>query len=120
MVGVMARYFVTGVSGALGSRVVSRIAARSTTESVIGVDRRPLSVSSPKLQFVRQDLVENDVASWMDSTDVVLHLASSAEPSYFAAVLKAAAKHSVTQVVLASSATAFGAWPTNSVPLAED
>lgn len=120
MVGAMSSYFVTGVSGALASHVVPQISARGATVSVTGVDRSPLSTSSPKLRFVQQDLEGCDLTELLEGIDVVLHLASSAAPSAVQKLLDAAFEKGVRQVVILSSATVFGAWRTNPVPLADD
>jgi nucleoside-diphosphate-sugar epimerase len=99
---------------------VPLLAARPQTDRVIGVDRRPLSSSSPKLQFVQGRPSRSDLFAMLEGVDVALHLATSAEPAFLRDVLDAAAHQQVRKVIVLSSATVFGAWRGNPVPLPDD
>lgn len=114
----MRTYFVTGVSGELGSRLLGVLSLVPQTKRVIGVDRRPLRLSAAKLEYVQRDLDEAPVDDLAD-VDTIVHLAPI-QPGGLRAMLKVAADANVKSIVVLSSAAVFGAWPTNAVPLTED
>lgn len=89
---------VTGANSPLGERVVGRL--REGGATVVELD----ATSSPSKQS-------------LEDVDVVVHLARA---SMLRPVLDAAAGASVDAVVVTSSATVYGAWPDNPVPLTED
>jgi UDP-glucose 4-epimerase len=114
----MTTYLITGVSGALGSRVISRFPARLTGD-LIGVDRRPLRVSAPTLQYKTHDLAVSDLKPVFEGVDVVIHLANTSGADVLRRVLDASANARVRSVISLSSAAVLGAWPTNPVPMTE-
>jgi nucleoside-diphosphate-sugar epimerase len=116
----MTTLLVTGVSGALGSRVLPLLAADPSVDRIIGVDRRPLSVSAPKLQFLQADIVDGATVTVLGGVDVVVHLAASADVRVLRNLLIACGRAHVKHIVVRSSAVVYGAWPTNAVPLSED
>ena len=137
---------VTGVAGSLGRRVAAALAAEQGGGRVVGID----VVDEPSLpaavEFHRMDLaatgdagreVEERLAEVMAGADGVVHLAwrtadapavadearppEEANRVALARVLVAAgAATTVTGLVHLSSATVYGAWPDNRVPLTED
>ena len=134
----MEKLVVTGAAGALGRRVLSHWVEHSDGgfSSVLAIDRdsgsQPFQ-SGSNLRHIVTDLSSGDVASLFEGADVVVHLAAvtvetsgSAEASAAAEmaivhrVLDAAAAVGVKHVVLLSSATVYGAWADNPVPLTED
>ncbi len=108
---------VTGASGDLGHRVVAALRARGATVSTVD-----------------GDLLTADLKTALEGVDVLVHLHSvftsalddapevAAADDVVAAqrVLDAAGATSVGHVVLLSSATVYGAWANNAMPLAED
>jgi nucleoside-diphosphate-sugar epimerase len=126
---VPAKVVVTGAAGALGRRVVSRVIADPGVGQVVAIDQRPLP-GGPGVLAVTADLATVDLEALMDGASEVLHLAQPPGPVYSAAarldaelarrVLDAAGSSGVEHVVLLSSATAYGAWPDNPLPLTED
>lgn len=88
---------VTGASSPLGERVVSKLRESGATVIDAG-DTTPSKTA-------------------MGDVDVVIHLART---SMLHGVLDAAAGAGVGSVVVTSSATVYGAWPDNPVPLTED
>lgn len=114
----MSVYLITGVSGALGSRVISQFSQRIEGE-LIGVDRRPLRVSAPSLQYKTLDLAVSDLSAAFEHVDVMVHLATSGGASVLRRVLDAAGEAGVKSIVSLSSAAVLGAWPGNSVPMTE-
>jgi nucleoside-diphosphate-sugar epimerase len=128
----MSRVVLTGSSGNLGQRVAARLVAASAFDQVVGLDRNP---SAPALGETfaehRVDLRDDDLVPWFDDASCVAHLASSygpepeaessgVDPILAERVLTAAAGAGVPHVVVLSSATVYGAWPDNPIPLTED
>ena len=119
MVGLMAVYFLTGVSGELGSRLISRLSSSAKTDRIIGIDRRPLRTSAAKLEYVQRDGAIDGVSDLIGDADVLVHLAPFS-PNEIRTLLEDADKAKLKSIVFLSSAAVFGAWPTNGVPLTED
>ena len=129
------RYLVTGGSGYIGSRLIEILAARDDTEGIVNLDVRPPTRPQPKATFVRGDV--RDMSGMRElcernAPDALLHLAFILDPirdearmydidvNGTQAVLQAAAEAGTPQVLVTSSATAYGAFPDNPVPIAED
>jgi nucleoside-diphosphate-sugar epimerase len=133
---------VTGVAGSLGQRVSARLAARPDVRSIVGIDVVSPDWSDPKLDVRIIDLAvpkgpDDEVATAFGEADSVIHLAWRTPESSGAAagdglsaaatnsralrrILSAVAERPVTALVHLSSATVYGAWPDNQVPLTED
>jgi nucleoside-diphosphate-sugar epimerase len=109
---------LTGVDSALGRRVASRLEADDDVARVIDVD----------LRTRRGD----DLASRLVGADVLVHLGRTdgveldgtgtggVDVAGTRDLLAAAACAGIDAVVVLSSATVYGAWPDNPVPLTED
>jgi nucleoside-diphosphate-sugar epimerase len=122
---------ITGISGALGRRLVAAI-AQSGTWKVIGLDTAwfPAGVAKPRHFTVhRIDLRSADCTKLFAGAQAVVHLAAddptkagdaSLTRSTTERVLNAAAAAGVGQLVVMSSATVYGAYADNPVPLTED
>ncbi len=133
---------VTGVAGSLGQRVAARLAARQDVDRVVGIDLVLPDWSHPKLDARIVDLAlpngpKDELVSALQDAGSVIHLAwrnpdgrgggSGANPSVSTSnrraldrVLSAAAATSPEALVHLSSATVYGAWADNQVPLTED
>jgi nucleoside-diphosphate-sugar epimerase len=133
---------VTGASGFLGGRVVAALAARADVERVIGIDVVPTPALDPAVEHLVIDLARDQAAlpdrlsATLEGADSVIHLAwshavsgrgdrpagvnGSANLTSLRRVLDATARLQVSQLIHLSSATVYGAWPDNPVPLAED
>jgi UDP-glucose 4-epimerase len=126
------RYLITGGSGYIGSRLVERLAG---AEDILICDVRPPRVFRPRVEYRELDVRDPDavraaVASWRP--DAVVHLAFVLNPIHDEAltysvdvegthnVLEACSAADVGQVLVTSSATAYGAFPDNPVPLTEE
>lgn len=129
------RYLITGGSGYIGSRLTEILSARDDVDGIVNLDVRPPSRPAPKSNFVRGDV--RDYAQIRDlldreKPDALVHLAFVLNPirdearmydidvNGTAAVLRAAADAGTEQVLVTSSATAYGAFPDNPKPIAED
>ena len=134
---------VTGVSGSLGSRVATRLLAHPKVDRVVGIDLIPVSHPDARLDARVIDLSarpgpgDRELDRALDGADAVLHLAwklpddrgsgpaevraaATANQRALARVLDGAEKAAVGSVVHVSSATVYGAWADNKVPLTED
>lgn len=140
----MSSVVVTGISGSLGQRVARLLVEREDVERVVGVDVVATAWSHPKLDFRLTDLADappprfdgsgDGLAEAFKAADGVIHLAWTAPGEGFSArgdpsganrravsrVLAATAEAGVERLVFVSSATVYGAWPDNKVPLTED
>ena len=122
---------ITGASGRIGRRVVARAAADPDVERVLAVDVAPPAVADEgRVTGIRIDLADDELGAVFDGVDTVVHLAFSSRTESDGE----RARHvnvdgtrrlldvldRASQVVGLSSATVYGAWPNNPVPLTED
>src|ERR687897_988998 len=129
------RYVITGGSGYIGSRLTELLTGRDETERIVDVDVRPPDVPLPKTEYVRGDVRDRAAMRELlerERPDALVHLAFLLNPirdearmydidvNGSLAVLEAAWAAGVGQVLVTSSASAYGAFPDNPVPIAED
>jgi UDP-glucose 4-epimerase len=129
------RYLITGGSGYIGSRLVDLLSRRDDTERIVICDVAPPRDYKPQSQFERVDVRDRDgVHTVLDRArpDALVHLAFILNPSHDEHlmydvdvngthnVLEAAGDAGTRQVLVTSSAVAYGAFPDNPVPLTED
>ena len=129
------RYLITGGSGYIGTRLTELLAEREETEKIVNVDVRPPAGALPKADFTRGDVRDSEsirVLLEREEIDCLIHLAFILDPirdearmydvdvNGTVAVLRAASKAGTGQILTASSGTAYGAFPDNPVPIAED
>jgi UDP-glucose 4-epimerase len=129
------RYLITGGSGYLGGRLIGLLSEREETEKIIDVDVRPPARVYPKTEFVRGDVRDAKATRELlerHEIDVLVHLAFILNPirdeammydvdvNGTQATLAAAAEAGTEQVLVTSSASAYGAFPDNPKPIAED
>ena len=127
----MTRVVVTGAAGAVGSRVVRRLAESDEIGEVLAVDRVGTPVAAD-VESKRVDLAAGPLDSIFSGADVIVHLASATTPgrpdptaeeldlAIAGRVLDAAGDAGVQQIVVLSSAMVYGAWAANPVPITED
>lgn len=129
----MTRVVVTGAAGRLGSRVVDLLLAVDGGPEVVGVDVVPCPRPRARLRWHQVDLATSDLTPVFEAAGSVLHLASVFGPVLESAqidaavevtlarrVLEAADKAGAGQVLVMSSATVYGPWANNAVPLTEE
>ena len=129
------RYLITGGSGYIGSRLTEILAARDDVEEIVALDVRPPASPQAKTTFVRGDVRDAGAIRELlerERPDALIHLAFVLNPIHdearmydidvngTAAVLRAAAEAGTKQVLVTSSATAYGAFADNPKPIAED
>jgi nucleoside-diphosphate-sugar epimerase len=139
----MRTVIVTGGAGVVGRRVAGLLVAGRHADRVVAIDAREWTDRPKGVEACRLDLAEegDGVAGRLDEifagADAVLHLAwqtsdegpkaraqiqraSATNRLALARVLAAAGRAGVESVVHLSSATVYGAWPDNAVPLSEE
>jgi nucleoside-diphosphate-sugar epimerase len=127
MLAPMVRVVVTGAASELGQRVLAGFAARDEVDEAVGLDVRTAPGVTPV------DLVTADLAPHLAGADTVVHLASVFGPELDGPevdgaldvvmarrLLAAADAAGVRRVIVLSSATVYGPWANNPVPLTED
>jgi UDP-glucose 4-epimerase len=129
------RYAITGGSGYIGTRLTEILAPREQTERIVNLDVRPPAASREKTEFVEGDVRDFAATKALldrERPDALVHLAFLLNPIHdearmydidvngTEAVLRAASEAGVGQVLVTSSATAYGAFPDNPVPITED
>jgi UDP-glucose 4-epimerase len=129
------RYLVTGGSGYIGSRLTEILAESDETDRIVNLDVRAPARPHDKTEFVRGDVRDRAAITGLlqrERPDALVHLAFLLNPirdearmydidvNGTQAVLGAAAAAGVQQVLVTSSATAYGAFPDNPRPIAED
>ncbi len=130
-----ARYLITGGSGYIGGRLSEVLSGREETELIVNLDVNPPPRDYPKVEFVQGDV--RDAPRMRELLDqhrieALVHLAFLLDPirdeammydvdvNGTEAVLRAAGDAGTPQVLVTTSAVAYGAWPDNPVPIYED
>lgn len=120
---------ITGAAGTLGQRLISHLLNDASIERLVAIDRVASSHKEPRVEQVVGDLRTLDLAEVVAGVDVLVHLAfvneldhldadqSRANREITARLLDAAG--SVEHLVIVSSATVYGAWHNNPVPITE-
>jgi UDP-glucose 4-epimerase len=123
---------VTGASGLVGRHLLPVLAAHPDVERVVGLDVREPERRPRTVEFARVDIAGTELKPLLEGIDVVVHLAGVVDPVPDVAlmarvnvegtrhVLDAAASVGARRVVRVSSATVYGAWANNPLPLTED
>lgn len=129
------RYLVTGGSGYIGGRLIEELSAREETELIVILDVNAPPRQWPKTQFVKGDVRDRNATRELleqHEIDALVHLAFLLNPIHdeatmydidvngTQATLWAASEAGIKQVLVTSSASAYGAWPDNPKPIAED
>ena len=127
------RYLITGGSGYIGSRLIELLAEREDTERIVITDIRPPAVPWPKTAYIEMDIRDRAMLPLLEieEPDALVHLAFVLNPMHDEQtmydidvngtqnVLDAASRAGTAHLLVASSTTAYGAWPDNPVPLTE-
>lgn len=129
------RYLITGGSGYIGSRLTEELVSRDETEKVVVCDIRPPASLGDEGEFVELDVRDGDAVRDLlqrHEIDCLVHLAFILNPIRDEAqmydvdvngtesVLRAASAAGTRQVLVTSSASAYGAFPDNPKPITED
>jgi nucleoside-diphosphate-sugar epimerase len=123
---------VTGAASALGHRVCELAVEDPAVARVIALDRRDLARPPAKVEAHSVDLATADLKPLFEDATTIVHLAQCTGPedptddrqlgdgALARRVLDAASAVGAQHVVLLSSATVYGAWANNPVPLTEE
>lgn len=129
------RYLITGGSGYIGGRLIESLLARDDVERIVICDVRPPKTFRPRTEFREVDVRDAKAVRDLvgeERPDVLVHLAFLLNPIHDEQamydidvngthnVLEAASAAGVQQVLVTSSAVAYGAFPDNPVPITED
>jgi UDP-glucose 4-epimerase len=129
------RYLITGGSGYLGGRLIDELSGREETELIVNFDVAAPPRTWPKTQYVQGDVRDRRAMQSLlerHEIDALVHLAFLLNPIHDEskmydvdvngthAVLWAASEAGTKQALVTSSASAYGAWPDNPKPIAED
>lgn len=121
---------ITGASGLVGQRLLTRLA--DDVERIVGLDVREPQRRVHNLEFQQVDIARAELKPLLEGIDVVVHLAGVVDPIPDEAlmahvnvdgsrrVMDAAAAVGVRKLIRVSSASVYGAWPNNPVPLTEE
>ncbi len=128
----MQRIAITGSSGYYGRKLIEHARRVAPTVRILGIDVVPPRDSAPD-EFVKLDIRHPDVQTTLASfqSDTIVHLAFVLNPTHdnrqmhdinvggtqnvFAAVRSIRPQ----RFLMSSSATAYGAWPDNPIPMHE-
>ncbi len=133
--GDAATVVVTGASGPIGRRVCALLGAEPDVSRIVALDVvDPPGPRPDRVEHQRVDVADDDLGPRFAGAGAVIHLASVFGPALdddpvvvangdvvlARRVLAAAGDAGVDHLVVLSSATVYGAWPNNAVPLTED
>jgi len=132
------RVVVVGATGNAGTSLIRLLRQDPKVESIVGVARRLPSVAIDKVQWIRANIVADDLEPIFAGADRVVHLAWAIQPSRnldeverinvlgSRRVFEAAARARVTKIVYASSVGAYSpsdksqrrdeSWPVGGIP----
>jgi UDP-glucose 4-epimerase len=127
------KYLVTGGSGYIGGRLIELLTQEPDNE-VLNIDLRPPAIPRPRTRFHSMDIRDRGMRALLEAErpDALVHLAFVLNPmrdehtmydidvNGTQNVLEAASAAGVGQLLVASSTTAYGAFPDNPVPLTEE
>lgn len=114
------RIAVTGATSDFAKAILPALLDDDDVGSVLGIARRPLAMSHPKLESIRCDIRSNDLTDVLRGADVVIHLAFVVEELKDKTethdinqrgsrnVLDSAYEAGVERLVIASSINAYG------------
>src|SRR2546423_4110563 len=129
------RYVITGGAGYIGTRLVEQLVERDDTERGGVAGGRPPRSFRPKAEYQQLDVRDGQGARELlarERPDALVHLAFILNPIHDENamyeidvggthnILEAASAAGTEQVLVTSSGTAYGAFPDNPVPIAED
>jgi nucleoside-diphosphate-sugar epimerase len=120
---------ITGAAGILAKELIPQLLASGQIERIVAIDRVAGRCEDPRVDQVVGDLRDLDLQQAVQGVDVLVHLAFVTHLDYVGEVQQRAnremtqrlldAATQVAHLVVVSSATVYGAWPNNPVPVTE-
>lgn len=129
------RIAVTGAAGYVGGCLLRRLLNEQDVEQIIGIDVRPIEIGGENLTTCTMDVQDPGLGEVLGRyrVDAVVHAAFVLFPpprrlqwmadvniGGTANLLRAAGQAGVRHILFLSSATVYGAWPDNPVPMTEE
>jgi UDP-glucose 4-epimerase len=128
------KILVTGASGYIAGAFLRALVARGWPGPIVGLDKVPARSPVEGVDYLQADMLAPEWRQRIEEQkpDVLVHLAFVLNPMHDEALMHrinvegtektfaAALAAGVKQLVVASSATAYGAFPDNPLPLRED
>ena len=125
---------ITGAGGYIGQRLIDHLEKNDSCSRILGTDIREPQIRSDKLTFLKKDIRDYSLFDfWKDqNVETMVHLAFIVDPIHDEKamyeinvdgtrnLLRICEELKIPQVIVASSGTAYGAWPDNPVPLREE
>ena len=125
---------MTGVASSIGERVVALLDSDDSVVSIVGLDVSEPVQAARKFEFHLCDLATTDLKSILRGVDVLVQIGASTaiantseqvllrgkDTEETRRLLDAAGGSSVRRVVRVATATVYGAWANNAVPIGED
>ena len=109
---------ITGVHCAVGPHVVRLLDGDPGVHRVLAIDARRPQEHPPKLEVVEADPAVDEIKAALDGVDQLAILDASLD--VIRRALDAAGSTGIRTVAIVSSATVYGAWADNPVPLTEE
>jgi UDP-glucose 4-epimerase len=130
-VGIVA---ITGAGGYIGQRLISHLGHQERCAHILGTDITEPQVSAKKLTFHNKDIRDHSLIDFWKDQDVetLAHLAFIVDPirnekrmydinvNGTLNVLRICEELEIGHIIVASSGSAYGAWPDNPEPLTEE
>lgn len=130
----MGNVAITGAGGYIGQRLILYLDSQDWCSRILGTDIAEPQARSDKLTFLKKDIRDHGLIDfWRDQeVETLVHLAFIVDPlrdrklmydvnvNGTLNVLRICEELNIGHVIVASSATAYGAWPDNPEPLQEE
>jgi UDP-glucose 4-epimerase len=130
----MGNVAITGAGGYIGQRLIAHLDSQEGCTRILGTDITEPVVTSEKLEFLNRDIRDHNLIDFWKDQDVetLVHLAFIVDPiqdekqmydvnvNGTRNILRICEELKIGHVIVASSGTAYGAWPDNPEPLKED
>jgi UDP-glucose 4-epimerase len=124
---------ITGAGGYIGRQIIRNLEKRDWCNRILGTDIIDPKVRPDKLTFLKKDIRDHSLIDyWKDQhLDAMVHLAFIFNPIHDEKrmydinvngtlnILRICEELKIGHVIVASSGTAYGAWPDNPEPLKE-
>ncbi|MBI4187144.1 MAG: NAD-dependent epimerase/dehydratase family protein [Chloroflexi bacterium] len=123
---------ITGVSGYIGGRLLSRLAKIESVKGIVGLDVKPPAEKPAKLKFYCRDILRPFGDIFVDNqVDTAVHLVFVMKPTHhhsharrvdiggMVSFLQACEQARVKHILYLSSHTVYGAYPRKVEPLTE-
>jgi len=131
---IMKRIAITGAGGYIGQALIKYLDEYDGCDAILGIDLKKPKRHSSRLTFIEKDIRDasllNDIKNF--KVDTLIHLAFVVNPMHNESemfsinvdgtinILDICSHQGIGHIIVASSGTAYGAWPDNPVPLTEN